>query len=78
MTKAPLLAYADFTKPFLLETDASIEGLGAVLAQRAEDNLVHPIAYASRTLLAHERNYSISELEALGVVWALPPLPVCS
>ena len=71
MTKAPLLAYADFTRPFLLETDASIEGLGAVLAQRAEDNLVHPIAYASRTLLAHERNYSIPELEALGVVWAV-------
>ena len=71
MTKAPLLAYADFTKPFLLETDASIEGLGAVLAQRGEDNLVHPIAYASRTLLTHERNYGISELEALGVVWAV-------
>ena len=71
MTEAPLLTYADFTKPFLLETDASKEGLGAVLAQRAEDNQVHPIAYASRTLLKHEQNYSISELEALGVVRAV-------
>ncbi len=71
MTEAPLLVYADFTKPFILETDASKEGLGAVLAQRTDNNQVHPIAYASRTLLAHEQNYSISELEALGVVWAV-------
>ena len=52
--EAPLLAYDDFTKPFLLETDASKEGLGAVLTQRTSGQLVHPIAYASRTLLAHE------------------------
>ena len=70
MTKAPLLAYVDFTKLFLLETDASKEGLSAVLTQRADDQLVHPIAYASRVLLAHEQNYGTSELEALGVVWA--------
>ena len=71
MTEAPLLVYADFTKPFILETDASKEGLGAVLAQRTDSNQVHPIAYASHTLLAHEQNYSISEREALGVVWAV-------
>ena len=71
LTESPLLSYPDFTQPFLLETDASIDGLGAVLAQRKADNLVHPIAYASRTLLAHERNYGISELEGLGVVWTV-------
>ena len=71
MTQAPLLAYPDFTEPFMLETDASVEGLGAVLAQKKPDQSVHPIAYASRTLLPHERNYGISELEGLGVVWAV-------
>ena len=71
LTESPLLSYPDFSKPFLLETDASIEGLGAVLAQRKEDQLVHPIAYASRTLPPHERNYGISELEGLAVVWAV-------
>ena len=55
----------------MLETDASKEGLGAVLTQRHEDNTVHPIAYASRSLQPHEKNYGISELEALGVVWAV-------
>ena len=71
LTKSLLLSYPDFTQPFLLETDASIDGLGAVLAQRKADKFVHPVAYASRTLLPHERNYGISELEGLGVVWAV-------
>ena len=70
LTSAPLLKYPDFTKPFILETDASGDGLGAVLAQRQEDGLVRPIAYASRSLQKHERNYGITELEGLGVVWA--------
>ena len=44
---APVLAFADFKKPFLLETDASIEGLGAVLSQKQDDSWYHPVAYAS-------------------------------
>ena len=70
LTSAPLLKYPDFSKPFVLETDASGVGLGAVLAQRQEDGTVQPIAYASRSLQKHERNYGITELEGLGVVWA--------
>ena len=67
----PLLAYPDFDRSFILHTDASGEGLGAVLEQEQEDGLLHPIAYASRSLSKHERRYGITELEALGVVWAL-------
>ena len=71
LTSAPVLAYPDFSEPFVLETDASGAGLGAVLAQRQEDNSIKPIAYASRSLQPHEKNYGITELEGLGVVWAV-------
>ena len=47
---APVLAYPNFEQEFLLETDASGIGLGAVLAQRREDGTVRPISYASQTL----------------------------
>ncbi len=68
---APVLAYPSFDKPFVLETDASIKGLGAVLSQPQEDGLTHPVAYASRSLSQSERNYSVTELETLAVVWAI-------
>ena len=67
----PVLAYPDFGRDCILETDASGVGLGAVLTQRQDDGSLHPIAFASRTLQPHERNYGISELEALAVVWAV-------
>ena len=70
---APVLAYPRFgpSKEFVIETDASTVGLGAVLAQKQPDGTVHPIAYASRSLQPAERNYVISELETLGLVWAV-------
>ena len=71
LIQAPLLVFPDFAKPFVLETDASGQGLGAVLGQQQESGLVAPIAYASRTLQKHEQNYGVTELEALGVVWAI-------
>ena len=45
---SPVLAFADYTKDFLLETDASKEGLGAVLSQKQEDGQFHPVAYSSQ------------------------------
>ena len=70
LTKAPVLAYPEFSRDFILETDASILGLGAVLSQQQEDGDTHPVAYASRSLAPAEKNYSITELETLAVVWA--------
>ena len=55
---------------FILETDASISCLGAVLAQVQSDSKLHPIACASRSLSPPEKNYCVMELETLAVVWA--------
>ena len=66
----PVLVYPDFEQKFILETDASLRGLGAVLSQM-EQGLLHTVSYASRSLSSPEKNYSISELETLAVVWAI-------
>ncbi|XP_042338496.1 uncharacterized protein LOC121939556, partial [Plectropomus leopardus] len=73
LTTAPVLAYADFSLPFILEVDASHSGLGAVLSQE-QDGKVGPIAYASRGLRPTERNmanYSSMKLEFLALKWAM-------
>ena len=69
----PTLAYPDYTQPFLLYTDASNQGLGAVLSQR-QDGQERVIAYASRGLRKAERNdayYSAFKLELLALKWAI-------
>ena len=68
---APVLAYPDFKRDFILETHVSINGLSAVLSQTQEDGKVHPVAYASRALSWTEKNYAITELKTLAVVWAV-------
>uniref|UniRef100_A0A9J7ZJ87 Gypsy retrotransposon integrase-like protein 1 n=1 Tax=Cyprinus carpio carpio TaxID=630221 RepID=A0A9J7ZJ87_CYPCA len=70
---APVLAYADFSLPFRLFTDASLEGLGAVLAQE-QNGQERVIAFASRSLHLAERNdqnYSSFKLELLALKWAI-------
>ena len=71
LTTSPIQAFPDFTNGFLLATDASGAGFCAVLSQVQEDNSVRPIAYVSCTLQKHECNYGVTELETLGVVWAV-------
>ena len=71
LTTAPVLCYPAFDLPFVLETDASIKGIGAILSQVQRDGQCHPVAYASRSLTAAERNYGITELETLAVVWSI-------
>lgn len=61
----PILRYLDFSKKFVLTTDASNYALGAVLSQDG-----HPVSYSSRTLNEHELNYSTIEKECLAIVWA--------
>lgn len=73
LVSAPVLAYADFSRPFILEVDASHSGLGAVLSQELE-GVVRPVAYASRGFKPTERNmtnYSSMKLEFLALKWAM-------
>ena len=58
-------------KPFVLETNASNQWLGAVLSQEQTDHNLYPVAYANRSLSPSEQNYGISELETLAVVWSI-------
>ena len=74
LTTAPLLIFPNFDKEFILETDASISGLGAVLVQQTDAGHVSPTAFASQTLQKHEKSYCSLELEALVVVWAVKHL----
>ncbi|GFT80556.1 retrovirus-related Pol polyprotein from transposon 297 [Trichonephila clavipes] len=78
LTEAPVLQLPNFSEQFILFTVASGVGIGAVLQQNQK-----PIAFASRTLNKSECNYTVTERECLGVIWALNkfktyfgPLPV--
>ena len=67
----PVLAFMDFKKPFLLETNALIEGLGVVLSQNQDDSRYHPVAYASHGLKGGESKYHSSKFEFLALKWAV-------
>ena len=67
LVSAPVLAFPDFRQPFILDTDASDVGMGAVLSQ-VLDGQERVIAYASRTLSKPERRYCVTRRELLAVV----------
>lgn len=73
LIKAPVLSCPDFTLPFVIQTDASGYGIGAVLTQQIGDN-EKVICYLSRSLNKNERNYSTTERECLAVLWAIEKL----
>ena len=73
LSLAPILKYPNFMKEFAIETDASQVGLGAVLTQEYKvegEKFFMPVLYASRSLKGAKRQYSVTDLEALAVVWA--------
>jgi len=73
LVSAPVLGYANFANPFVLEIDASHAGLGAVLSQDQEGHR-RPIAFASRGLIRSEwnmSNFSSRKLELLALKWAV-------
>ena len=68
---APILVFPDFNKPFLLEMDASKEGLWAVLCQKQSDGRYHPVTFGSHSLTPSEKNYHSSKLEFLALKWSV-------
>ena len=70
LTSSPILAYADYAAPFILQTDASGVGLGAVLSQ-IQDGIECVIAYANRCLNPAESRYPAHKLEFLALKWAV-------
>ena len=68
LTSTPVLAHPDFNRPFILDTDASDTGVGAVLSQVDEEGRERVVAYASRLLSKPERNYCVTRRELLAVV----------
>ncbi len=70
----PVLVHPDFNRPFILYTDVSKEGLGAILAQERQNKRIHPVTFISYKNNHHERNYPITDLERLAVFWAVKKL----
>ena len=71
LSSPPLLSFPDFSRPFIVDTDASDVGIGSVLSQIQEDGAEHVIAYASRVLTKAERQYSVTRRELLAVIYSL-------
>jgi len=71
---APILSSPDFSKPFIIRTDASLDGVGGVLLQMSDQNIEVPIYFESRTLTPAELNYSVTDLEETAVYYCVQNL----
>ena len=70
-SQCPVLVYANYKNPFVLHTDASTTGLGAVLSQKQTDGTERVVAYTSHSLNKAERNYDAHKLKFLALKWAM-------
>ena len=71
MITAPVLAHPNYEKEFILYTDSSYNGLGFILAQQDDNGKECPIQYEGRKLKLFEKNYTITDLKCLGIVWEI-------
>ena len=71
LTSDKILKRPDYDRPFILKTDASADGLGAVLVQTDDKGREFPVAYSSRRTSPTESKYGATQLEVLAVVWAV-------
>ena len=67
----PVLVFPDFDKPFMLKTDTSKEGLGAMLSQKQSDGCYNPVTFGSYSLTPSEKIYHSSKLEFLTLKWSI-------
>lgn len=77
LCSSPILYSPDLGREFVLQTDASDRGVGAVLSQKMSDGEEHPIAFYSRKLLSREERYSTVEKECLAVKFGIQVFRVC-
>lgn len=71
LMSAPVLSHPDFTRPFIIQCDASATGVGGVLCQIGSDGEEHPIAFMSKKLNGAQKNYSVTELECYAAVLSI-------
>jgi len=71
LTSAPVLTHPDFSKPFLIEADASQYAIGAILSQKDDSGRYRPCAYLSHSLDETKRNWTVHDRELYSIVYAL-------
>ena len=69
LCSAPILCYPKFDREFILQTDASDFGVGAILSQIDDDGLEKVVAYASKALSARQKKFSTTEKEAYAIIF---------
>lgn len=71
LAASPVVSAPDFSKPFIIVTDASDRAISSILVQMGEDNFEHPVAYLSRKLSPAEKNWSTIERELLAILYGV-------